>query len=305
MTKILLPLLILAGLGLGIVLLLRRRRVVVPREGTWIKIAVLTAAALVVGSVGAADATNKGKKTCYKPAPDPDFLPALDEDPMDVIQQRIELLEKLHEQGKLTDAVYAETLADIEGDFAEAELEKKNKKALTKAEKKLVGVRRALDGKLLKKLNKQPAWKVLNKQVRQLLKLVEGKKNTYDADSVDEAIDALHAKGLIDDVTRSALSTVLDGVQSHYERSHSGKTCYKMSLLGMQLSSSRGNLTGMLQSFGGAKMTGKQFAEHLGTLATSVACLQDPGEDTCDAPAGTHDRVSMVQTLDLLISLAK
>jgi len=74
-------------------------------------------------------------------------------------------------------------------------------------------------------------------------------------------------------------------------------------MLGMQIESSRGNITSMLQSFGGAKMTGKQFAEHLGTLATSVACLQDPGEDTCDAPAGTHDRVSMVQTLDLLIDL--
>ena len=65
MTKILLPLLVLAGLALGLVLLLRRRRVAVPREGSWVKIAVLAAAALVVGASGAVDAKGKGKqKTC-------------------------------------------------------------------------------------------------------------------------------------------------------------------------------------------------------------------------------------------------
>ncbi|MBW2261168.1 MAG: hypothetical protein JRG91_04275 [Deltaproteobacteria bacterium] len=305
MMKILLPLLVLAGLGLGVFLLLRRRHVEVPRGGSWIKVVVLTAAALVVGTVSMTDANGKPQKTCYMPAQDPDFYPALEVDHMKVIEQRIELLEKLHEQGKLTDAVYRQTLASIQANIEEAELEKKNKKALSKAEKKLIGVRQALDGKLIKKLNKQAAWAVLNKQVRQLLKLVDGKKNTYDADKVDEAIATLHSKGLIDAATRSALSTVLDEVQYNHERSHSGKTCYKVSKLGWQMKSSRGNLTIMLQSIGGKKMTGKKFAESLGILATSVSCLQKTSKDACEAAHGTYDRVSMVQTLDILISLAK
>ena len=303
MTKILLPLLVLAGLVLGLVLLLRRRRVVVPGEGSWVKIAILTAAALVVGTSGPVDA--KGKKTCYKPATNHDVFPDIVLEPMEAIQQRIELLEKLHAQGKLTDAVYAENLAGLEAAIAEAEVEKQNKKALTKAEKKLVDIRRALDGRLLKKLNKQPAWKVLNKQVRQLLKLVDGKKNTHDPDAVDEALGALHDKGLIDASTRASLSTVLDGVRYHYERSHGGKTCYKMSILGMHMSGSRGKLTTLLESIGGQKMTGKKFAENLGILATSVTCLQQGSKETCESGAGTYDRVSMVTTLDLLVSLAK
>jgi hypothetical protein len=305
MTKILIPLLVLAGLGLGLILLVRRRRVAVPRQGSWVKIAVLTAAALVVGASGLADGKGKGKKTCYMPATDPDFLPALDVDPMDEIHKRIELLEKLHEQGKLTDTAYGDTLAGIEADIAEAELEKWNKKALTKAEKKIIDVRRALDGKLLKKLNKQEAWKVLNKQVRQLLELLDGKKNTYDQDKADEALDSLHAKGLLDPGTHAALKRVLDEVRYDHERSSGGKTCYKVSKIGWQMKSSRGKLAALLQSIAGKKMKGKKFAENLGILATSVTCLEKASEQACDSGAGTYDRISMVTTLDLLVSLAK
>jgi hypothetical protein len=305
MTKILLPLLVLAGLGLGLALLVRRRRVTVPREGSWVKIAVLTAAALVVGTSGLADGKGKHKKTCYKPAKDPDFLAELDVDPMDEIQKRITLLEKLHEQGKLTDTAYSDTLAGIEADIAEAELEKWNKKALTKAEKKLVDMRRALDGKLLKKLNKQPAWKVLNKQVRQLLKLLDGKKNTYDVEAVDEAVDDLQQEGLIDPLTGSALLTVLHEVQYDIERSSAGQTCYKMSHTAWLRQGARGKLATLLTSIPGKKMTGKKFTKSLGTLASGVTCLQTTSEQVCDAGAGTYDRVSMVTTLDLLVSLAK
>jgi DNA repair exonuclease SbcCD ATPase subunit len=308
MTKILLPLLVVAGLVLGIALLVARRRIAVPAEGSRLKVIVLTVAALVAGSLGLAHAQDKGGKiSCYMPALDDDVAVVPTAPSIETVMKRIEMLEKLHAQGKLTREAYSDSLAALGTDLEAIEQTKKHKKELTKAEKKLMDLQRALDVQLLKKLIKKSAWKKLDKQVGQLLKLIDGKPNSYDPDKVKEAIDDLHADGLIASSTRSGLSTTLDEIRYHYERAHSGKTCYDMSALGADIQGFRGQLTTLLKGLKGKAPSKKQFVSHLGVLAVAVSCLETRSQAVCDQSKSpsTYDRLSMVQTLDLLAALAR
>lgn len=308
MMKIILPLLVVAGLVLGIALLVARRRIAVPDEGSRLKVIVLTVAALVAGSLGMARAQDEGGKiSCYMPALDDDVAIVPTAPSIETVMKRIETLEKLHAQGKLTREAHSDALAALGSDLEAIEQTKKHQKELTKAEKKLMDLQRAMDGQLLKKLIKKAAWKKLDKQVGQLLKLIDGKPSSYDPDRVKEAIDELHADGLIASSTRAGLSTTLDEIRHHYDRAHSGKTCYDMSALGADIQGWRGQLTTLLKSLKGKAPGKKQFVTHLGVLAVAVSCLETKTQEACEQSkaSSAYDRLSMVQTLDLLAALAR
>jgi hypothetical protein len=305
MTKILLPLLLAIGLALGLYLLVSRRRVEIPEKASRLKVIILLAAAAVIGS-SAAGADKEGKIMCYKPAPGPDDE-VVDYPYIDHIMERIGVLEALHAKGKLTDDVYYETLSSLKVEIEYTEKEKKYAKKLGKAEKKFIDLRRAMDKKLEKKLIKKPAWVTLKKQTRQLHKLIAGKTNTYSQDVVDEVLDELQADGLIEGTTNHAVSVTLSQVASHYKRAHSGKTCYKPSMLGMHVQGWRGKLTALMQSLKSGAPSKKQFAKDLGTLALGVSCLGAMTTGACEAPdeAGVWDRIAYVQALDILIAMSK
>jgi hypothetical protein len=292
MTKFLLPILILAGLALGVVLLLRRRHVTVPLNTSPVKAVILLAAASIVG-IGCKNKIEE-RTTCYKVAVEP-----LQQQDAGAPQDRAETLDRLHEQGKLPDAAYRETLEKLLAELEEAG-------EPTQAEKEYIKVRREADVKVVKALETHDEWKALRTQAAQLAKLLADKTSTYDAEAVTKAVDSLASRGLILEKTREALSTTITQIGFHHDRMSSGRTCYKMTRAGFNTSRSRGRLLELFKLLE-QDPSDKEFAAHLDTLASSVTCLLGKTEEACpDEPAtAPTERASLVQTLDLLLALRR
>lgn len=303
MTKILVPILVLAGLVLGILYLLARRRVAVREDASWTRALVMMAAASVAGLLGASGCKDKKaeepRTLCYKTTRVEDVSTASDD-------VRTDALDKLHEAGKISDEVYLETLAQIEKN------EWFQNKELSDEEKRAIADLREQNAELVSKLDGAKLWTVLGMMVDRLVEKLgmEGpssvKHGGFESEKVAKVLGKMHEKGQIDEVTSKRLATVLSEVNAHHVRSNSGKTCYKMKMLGSQMAGWRGNLTRVVQEIEDQEPTDDVYMEHLGTLATAVSCLEEQTEETCEAePSEGADRVSMVRTLDLLIALIR
>jgi len=303
MTKILLPILILAGLVLGIAYLLTRRKVALPANAPRSRAIVMMAAASIAGIIGASGCKDKnaGKEPttlCYKTTMIQDVGTASDE-------VRTDALDKLHGEGKITDGVYQEALAQIEKNnfFKDKELSTEEKEAIA-------GLRE-MNAELVASLQKQKTWTALEMLVGRLLgKLADDgptpDKSGFKTEKADKLLDKLRSDGHLDETTSKTLSTVLGEVNYHHDRSSGGKTCYKMKKIGSQMAGWRDDLTQMMRGIEKQEPSDEEYVGHLGTLATAVGCFDTEEEDACEAGPGEGDeRVSMVRTLDLLIALVR
>jgi len=315
MTKILIPFLILAGLALGLYLLLRRRGVLVPSGATGLKLVILATAASVVGGLATDSVEAKKKKpkpptvqpTCYEPMPPEPPPMDLDETAaLERIQKKIGLLEDLQKKGKLTDQAFADALAKMKKDIAVLEADPEACfQALSDVELDLVQVRRDLEGKDLAAMQKEAAWTTLKKQYAELHLYLEGKKNAYDADAVKKALGKLEKKALLSGATRSALEAAFTQVVLHYDRTHAGKTCYDMTSLGADMMTWRESLTSFLKLIKGKTLDDTTFQYRLHALAPALACLQIQKDDVCDtnAQSDAFTRTTVIETLAILEAL--
>jgi len=303
MTKILVPILVLAGLVLGVLYLLARRKVAVPEGVSPSRALVMMVAASVAGLLGFTGCkdkqTEEPRTMCYKTTRVEDVSTASGE-------VRTDALDKLHEAGKISDEVYMQTLAQIEKD------QWFKSKELTDEEKAAIADLRKQNGELVAMLEGEKQWKALglfvDKLVVKLGKTGMGatENSGYASDKVTKLIGDLQQQEQIDEATGNALATVLEEVNYHHDRSNSGKTCYKMKMLGAQMSGWRGDLTRMIQDIEKQEPSDEAYVEHLGTLATALSCFEKQTEEACDAdPSEGPDRVAMVRTLDLLIALIR
>jgi hypothetical protein len=303
MTKILVPILILAGLVLGVLYLLARRKVAVPAGTSPSRALVMMAAASVAGILGTSGCKDKKaeepRTMCYKTTRIEDVSTASDD-------VRTDALDKLHEAGKISDEVYVQTLAQIEKEkwF--------RNKDLTDEEQAAISDLRKQNGELVAMLESEKQWKALglfvDKLVVKLGKTGMGatENSGYDSDKVTKLVGDLQEQEQIDEATGNTLATVLEEVNYHHDRSNSGKTCHKMKMLGVQMSGWRGDLTRMIQDIEQQEPTDDAYVEHLGTLAAAMSCFEEQTEETCDAgPSEGPDRVAMVRPLDLLIALVR
>ncbi len=313
MTKILFPLLLLAGLALGLYVLLGRRGVIDTSGATGLRLVILATAASVVGALGAcgADAKKKPKPppmiTCYEPVePAPLPLSEDEEDALARIRQKIDLLESLLKQGKLTDQAFMDALAKMKKDIAILEAnEMTGIEELHGVEMDLVGVRRDLEEKHLASMKTLEAWTSLKKQYGELHLYLDGKKNAYDAGAVKKALGKLQEKKLITASTGSALEAAFTQVVLHYDRSHAGKTCYDMTMLGANIQTWRGALTSLIRDIRGETLDDDAFQSRLYTLAPALACVQIQKDDACDTSSQTdaYTRATVIETLAILEAL--
>ncbi len=304
MTKILIPILILAGLVLGLVYLLARRKVAVDGSASASRAVVMMAAASVAGILGASGCKDKKmveepRTLCYKTTMVQDVGTASDE-------VRSDVLDKLHGDGKISDAVYREALAQIEKKSLFKD------KALSDEEKDAIAGLREMNAELVASLGKEKRWTALGVMVGKLMEKLAQEGATpsgggaFDAEKAAKLLDDLSAQGHFDEGTGKALATVLDEVSYHHDRSSGGKTCYKMKKIGSQMAGWRGDLTRMMQDIEKQEPSDEAYTEHLGTLATAMSCFETQTEEACEAGPDEGDaRVSMVRTLDLLIALVR
>ena len=314
--KYAIPVLVVAGCVVGLWHVIRRRRFVRFEVGSpaWKKV-VMTVAAMVVGLFAAnASAQEKPEShpTCYAAI---EKLPSVEEQVNETranLLKRIRSLERLLQDGKLTEEAYRVTLDTIRqtlekvesGDTYEAHLE-----VLLVAEKRIVALRRELDSTWLKEVKSQDSWPVLRNQWKQLVARLEGDPNTLDVKAVDDALESLKAAGLVEGTTVQAVSMLFDDVRHHYDRSHSGKTCYKMTQLGVQKSAARGNLAQLVRQVASSgELDDAQFIEGLSHLATGLylpVCNDAEDQEYClsrATPTPTR-RLELIKALDLILSL--
>jgi hypothetical protein len=300
--KLLFPILVIIGIAVGLFLLIRRRHVPLVHGRNRLMAVILTAAASVAGIQCAGSSGTKSADEVRSPATKMGMVKG----PMQHIQKRIEMLEQLHAQGKLTDAVYQETLVLLEEDLSIMEISKLHAVPMSEAEKTFVDMRRKMDEALLIKLGEEESWKALREQVTKLSVLLGGGKREFDGEKVQQAINELHIQGLLDQKTAIALNASLTEVHDHYVRVHPVDivaSCYEMTLLGTEMRHRRTELTEMMAAVELGAPTEADFINHLGVLARSVGCFSTEDVEVCQSDPGVHDRLLMVTALDLLIAL--
>jgi hypothetical protein len=304
LTKVLFPVLILIGFAVGLFLLIRRRHVPLVHGRNGLMAVILTAAASVAGIQCAGSSGTKSAEEVRSPA----VKMGMAKGSMEHIEKRIEMLEQLHAQGKLTDAAYQETLALLEEDLSLMEKSKLHAVPMSEAEKKLVVMRRKMDEVLIDRLGEEEAWKALGNQANKLSSVLDGGKREFEGEKVEQAVEELQRGGLIDQTTAIAISTCLTEVHDHYVRLNPigyKATCYAMTPFGGEMRLRRAELTEMMAVLEEGEPSGKSYDALLGILARSVACYSTKDVEVCQSDPGLHDRLTVVTALDLLIALFK
>ena len=301
MTKVLFPVLVIIGLVVGLLLVIGRSRVPLVRGRRGLVAVILAVAAAVAGTQCAGSSGRKGADGAG-----PGLKMSTVEGPLQHVEKRIGVLEKLHAQGKLTDAVYRETLALLEDDLSLMEKSKLHAAPMGEAEKKLADMCRQMDEALIERLGEEDAWKTLEDQVKKLRVVLDGGEREFEGEEVEQAVQELRGGGFIDQTTAMALSTCLTEVYAHYERLNPigySATCYAFNPFGFEMKQRRVELTEMVAVLEEGGPSGEEYESLLGVLARSVACYSTEDKEVCQAEPGLHDRLIVVTALDLLIAL--
>ena len=219
---------------------------------------------------------------------------------LDQLRMRIELLEGLRQNGKLTEKAYIEILDQIQQDMKEIENTGPDRgDELKKAEEIVLSAREELNKAWLEEVGKEETWANLKWAWQELHLLIKGQQNQFNQQVVESSLAYLREKGLISSATDKAIGRLFKEVAYHYNRQQ--MTCY----IAMPASAShRAEMTRLVEKIHANTLTENDSAMTLSRISLALICF-DSQEQKCGqkVQSKASDRIALVETLSLLMSL--